>query len=566
MSRLLALGRLALGLLLLAAAPAAAQYDPARVAELLPAGGPLRNLVENLHAEGDTLWAGPLLVFTPDGGRTWEAVNDEKLTPAHIPGARVYSLDVRGEDVWVGLGYRDPAILGSPQSAGGFAHSPDGGRTWSYHFPQLDLPEDTLQAYGCNYFTPEQAESGNIHPIAGCEVLALQLPALPIIVPQQSPPFDIAFDPVRRDLWVAGWASGIRRLRWLEAEGRYAQDFERVVLPPDTLREIRPDRPYGFALAPQRFDFEEANNFLGFSVLVDETGTVWAGTVAGVNRSRPEDVFLFEDTETGEVFEERAWRRFAFDGTHAGLLGNWVIALEEQPLEGARNPVWMVTWRALQQQERFGLMVTRDGGESFEAALVGERLYGLGFCGAGFAHCAEGTVYAAGDRGLFISEDGGSTWRSVTDFRDRERPGRFVVPGSTAYAVAATPEALWVGTADGLLRSTDGAQTWTLFRADVPASPEAPTPSAPDAEVYAYPNPFSPHADGYVRIRYEREASQIRIFDFAMNLVRTIAGPAPLEQVWDGYGDDGNRVANGVYLYAVEAGGRTLWGKILVLE
>lgn len=548
MSRLLVLG------LLLLAAPAAAQYDPARVADLIPTGGPIRNLVENLHAEGDTLWAGPLLVFTPDGGQTWHHVDTLALTPAHVPNARIYSLDVEGDVIWVGLGYRDPAILGNPQSAAGFAYSEDGGRTWSYRFPQLDMPEDTLQAYGISV-----------------------LPALPIIVPQQSPPFDIDFDPATRDVWVAGWASGIRRLRWLEDEGEYAQSFERVVLPPDTLTSIRPDQPYGFYFAPEILDIDEANNFLGFSVLVDETGTVWAGTVAGINRSTPEDVFLFENTETGEVFEERAWRRFAFDGTNAGLLGNWVISIEEQPIgdpafpvgapENPRNPVWLVTWRALERQEQFGLMVTRDGGETFETALIAAgRLYDVAFCEAGFAHCAEGTVYTGGDEGLFISEDDGRTWRTVTDFRDRDRPGRVVVPGATVFAVAATPEALWVGTGDGLLKSTDGGQTWTIFRADVPASPAVPTPETPDVEVYAYPNPFSPHADRYVRIRYDREASQIRIFDFAMNLVRTIPSPAPVEQVWDGYGDDGNRVANGVYLYAVEAGGDTLWGKILVLE
>jgi hypothetical protein len=36
--------------------------------------------------------------------------------------------------------------------------------------------------------------------------------------------------------------------------------------------------------------------------------------------------------------------------------------------------------------------------------------------------------------------------------------------------------------------------------------------------------------------------------------------------VWDGYDDDGNRVANGVYFYEVDAGGESLTGKILVLE
>ena len=45
---------------------------------------------------------------------------------------------------------------------------------------------------------------------------------------------------------------------------------------------------------------------------------------------------------------------------------------------------------------------------------------------------------------------------------------------------------LWVGTADGLAKSTDNGYTWSLFRAFKPTGQEG-TP-----RTYAYPNPFSP--------------------------------------------------------------------------
>ncbi len=546
-------------LALLIAGPAIAQvpggYDAARVQDLISVSGPQRNIVDNLHAEGDTLWAGQQLIFTPDGGQTWQLVDDPALTPLVAPTAIAFSIDVEGPNVWVGLGFSDPAIASRPQSAAGFAHSEDGGQTWRYEFRQLDQPEDTTQVYGVSI-----------------------LPALPVIVPQQSPPFDIDFDPVTRDVWVAGWASGIRTLEWLPDSNRYARDFKRVVLPPDTLDAITPVQPYNFLYAPEIQDAEEGNNFLGFSVLVDETGTVWAGTVAGVNRSRPEDVFVFENTDTGEVFEDRAWQRTGFDGTSAGLPGNWVISIEEQPVgdpafevgtpENPRNPVWLAVWQAREADERFALVVTRDGGETFEPALIGgNRFYDFAFCPDGAAYCGPNTVYAAGADGLFISDDGGATWRSVRDFQDRERAGRFVRRGARVFAVATTPSALWVGTGDGLLKSDDGGATWTIFRADVPTHPEEPTDRVPDVEAYAYPNPFSPSADRYVRIRYDRtEPASIRIFDFGMNLVRTIPNAAPVEQVWDGYDENGNRVANGVYFYEVDAGGASMTGKILVLE
>ncbi len=587
MSRLLVL---ALVLALAFAVPGAfAQDFAARVDSLIEVGGPQRNIVDNLDAEGDTLWAGQQLTFTPDDGATWFLVDDPALTPPIAPTAIVYSLDVEGPNVWVGLGFQDPAIASRPQSAAGFAHSEDGGRTWAYEFPQLDQPEDTLQVYGCNYFRPN-VEPSEIVPILGCgeggvENLAFQLPALPVIVPQQSPPFDIDFDPATRDVWVAGLASGIRRLEWLEDEQRYARDFERVVLPPDTVDSIRPDEPLSFFFAPERNEFEEARNFLGFSVLVDETGTVWAGTVAGVNHSRPEDVFefvVFDTTGTvpTDTLVERAWQRTGFDGTNAGLPGDWVVAIEEQPVgdpqaevgteQNPRNPVWLAVWRAVEPTERFALVVTRDGGERFETALLsGRRIYDVAFCPDAASYCTPETVYAAGDDGLFISDDDGRTWRTVRDFPDAERPGLFVSRDASAFAVATTPGALWVGTGDGLARSTDGGATWTLFRADVPTDPETPTDRTPEVEAYAYPNPFSPSADRFVRIRYgqagDTSGARIRIFDFGMNLVRTLDA-APVEQVWDGFDDGGNRVANGVYFYEVDAGGASLRGKILVLE
>jgi hypothetical protein len=528
-----------------------------------PIRGPERNLVDNLAADGDTLWAGPRLVFTPDDGQTWFRAGGTDdgvpvFQPPQAPAAIVYSLDVRGDDVWAGLGYRDPLATDNPQTAAGFAFSRDGGHSWEYRFPQLDRPEDTLQVYGVSV-----------------------LPALPVIVPQLAAPFDVAIDPITRDIWVAGALSGARRLPYDAATDTYAQRFRRVVLPPDTLRSIRPDEPVFFPLVrqiPGVFVF--STNFIAFSVLVDEVGTVWIGTEGGLNRSRAEDVFHFQDEETGEIAQERAWQRFPFDGTIQGLAGGSVVVLAEQRIgdsdfavgspENPRNPVWIGAWRPLtgpaQPDEEFSITVTRDGGETFETKLLGERVNDFAFCEEGFDHCAAGTVWAAAEDGLFTSTDDGATWVATRDFRDRDRPGRFVKPGSAVRAVAATRGALWVGTTDGLARSTDGGQTWTIFRADVPVSPAEPTAREPEVEVYAYPNPFSPRRDRVARIRYDSEADRIRIFDFGMNLVRTIDQPAPTEQAWDGLDGSGARVANGVYFYAVEGAGPARWGKIIVLE
>lgn len=514
----------------MALAPAAfaqpASYKLADVQNLVATRGILANGISNLHAEGDSLWAGPFLNLTTDGGLTWSVADTDSLGPTSN---RVFSLDVEGAVVWVGLGFSSETEDGSFPAAGGFLVSHDGGQTFAYRLPQLDNPEDTTQVYGNNL-----------------------LPAQAVIVPEQSPPYDIDYDPVREVVWMAGWASGIRRST---DDGR---TWQRVVLPSDDLDAITPDGTYDFEVRP-RAGGRGSFNFLGFSVLVDEAGVVWAGTPVGVNRS-----------EDGGV----SWTRRQYDGTPNSLTGSWVISIEEQPLPG-RNPVWFASWDAGPEAEvaagsRFGVSVTRDGGETFEQVLIGERVYDFAFDGT--------TVYAAGERGLFISHDGGTTWRTVRTFIDPSQPDRIVRPNAEVLAVATTREALWVGTDDGLLKSTDQGDTWTLFRAEVPLDPADAPPgvdpaAVPKVDAYAYPNPFSPVADRLARIRYDLDGAQdvrIRIFDFGLNLVRDLTdaqqSAGAREVAWDGTADDGARVANGVYFYAIEAGSDTFWGKILVLE
>ena len=483
---------------------------------LLGVDGIASNSVTNLHAEGDQLWVGPFLNVTADGGLNWSRTDADSLTGTRN---RVFSLDVEGDVVWVGLGYIDDPDGESIQSASGFLYSTDGGQNFTYRLAQLDKPGDTTQVYGVS-----------------------TLSALDVIVPQQSPPFDIDYDPVRDEVWVAGWASGIRKST---DEGR---TWQRVVLPPDTLDSIEPTIPYDFKIEPRRGLLGWLNH-MGFSVLVDELGTVWAGTPGGVNRS----------TDGGV-----SWTKFKADGTPNSLTGNWVISIEEQSLPDT-NAIWMATWNASEVGEigQFGVTVTRDQGRTFNAVLVGEQVLDFAFDGE--------TVYVAGDNGLFITEDGGVTWRTIRSFIDPAQPDRIVRPDARVFSVAVTDDALWVGTSDGLLKSTDKGQTWSLFRVEVPLDPGEP--GVPSVDTFAYPNPFSPDVHRFVRIRYEQAQpgdAEVRIFSYSMELERTIerAGQSAgvREVVWDGAADGGVRLPNGVYFYQVKSGSDVAWGKILLIE
>ncbi len=486
-----------------------------------------RNSTANLHAEGDSLWVGSFLNLTTDGGDTWLIAEADSLFGTRNS---VFSIDVEGDVVWVGLGFTSIGANGSGEpSAGGFLVSEDGGRSFVYRFPQLDGAEQVTESYGVS-----------------------TLEALPVIVPQQSPPFDIDYNPITGEVWMAGWASGIRR----SADG--GRTWNRVVLPPDNLDRIHPDTLYSFVIEPRRGELGWFN-YLGFGVLVDETQTVWAGTVAGVNRSTPADV-----TPDGE----RAWSRFGFDGTSQTLTGNWVISIEEQPLPG-RNPIWMATWDGSDgrgPRQRFGVTVTRDGGSTFEQVLVDERIFDFAFL--------DDTVFAAGENGLFISEDGGDSWRTVRDFYDPTQPDRVVPLDVEVNSVATTQNGdLWVGTTDGVFKSQDRGQTWRVFRVEVPLNAGGSREAIPDVEVFVYPNPFSPFVDRFTRFRYELEETRdvtIRIFDFGMNLVRQLnesgLSAGIRETIWDGTDEDGLRVANGPYFYLIDTGRESFRGKLLIIE
>lgn len=490
-------------------------------AQVPTVSGISRNTVSNLHGEGNRLWAGPHLNFTDDNGNVWKLAPVDSIQKGR---GSVYSLDAEGSVIWVGLGYvqRQKTTDSAEPVSQGFTFSEDGGQTWKFRLPALDAPQDSLLTYGVSV-----------------------IKALPVTTPVQSPPYDIDYDPVRGWIWTAGWAGGVR------VSKDKGISWQRAILPPDNQSETTPNVPQNFYLTPvpRGVNRPGQENHKGFSVLVDETGTVWAGTSAGLNRS----------------LDGVAWQKRTFNGSTNGLLGNWVISIEEQPTT-ARNPIWVACWKALDQKENFGVVVTRDGGQSFEQMLQGERIYDFAFDGS--------TIYAAGDNGLFVSNNDGRLWYAIRDFRDTTQPDRYIRPNAKVYSVAVVNGALWVGMQDGLLRSLDNGKTWKLFRTEIPVNPQSPTETVPKVATYAYPNPFSPATDQITRIRYDLNQNQtitVRIFDFGMNLIRTLVtgesrAQGTREEIWDGRDNRGIRVANGPYFYTVSSAEGTFRGKILVLE
>ena len=507
----------------------------------LPTGA--LNGVAVLDAKGDTLRAGPRLVEIVGGRASFPGASDVFDPPTSVD-ARAFTLDARRQTVVVGLGFSDVTADADepPATAAGFAVSTDGGASYTYRFPPLDQSFDSTVVYGVS-----------------------TLPAVPATVPQGSAPLDIALSAGADTVYSANLLAGLRR----STDG--GATWTPVVTPPDSLLTLDPREAYDFPYTPdlrqpllfidgdpQRPVFPFAStNFVSYSVLVDEAGTVWAGMLGGLNRSVPV-----------EGAGDPGWVRYIDSPLGGSIPSNQVYALEARPLPG-RDEVWAACWVPEDSpgEEEFGIAVWRgddaDGFPIFETVLLGVRVYDIAFG-------PEGRAYAAADDGLYVSGDAGASWRVVRTFRAAD--GRALpLDGPVTRAVATTPGTLWVGTPDGLLKSTDDAQTWELFRANV--APAASGDGDRPVGVYAYPNPFNPRRDGRLRVRLDLAAPSdltVRVFDVGMNLVRTLRAegrPAgPNEVAWDGQSDGGLRVANGAYVYTVDGGGQTLSGRILVIQ
>ena len=530
----------AVALLLLLVMPLSAEAQ-----RLAPTTGLASNQVQVLAPAGDSLWSGPLLTLYLEPAD--RPSPEDSLLAAQAPALTdednvVFALAAQNRPgpqghVWAGLAFSAGQNVAA---AGGFLVSTDGGETFARRADQLDASEDTTVTYG-----------------------SATLPATPIVQEANSAPQDLALGAKGDTAWVAGNQSGLRR------SVDQGERWTRVVLPPDTLRSITPDSSYSFRVGPPQDNGGGWRNHVVFSTLVDETGTLWAGTGAGLNRSRPEDI-----GPTGD----RAWQRFEAGPQPDRLTGNTVVALAEQPRPTGRNPIWMASWAGSGGAggQRFGVTTTPDGGNTFRKVLVGERIFDLA--------ARQGRVFAVGEQGLFVSGNQGQTWRSIEDFRLKGN-AKTLPPEVSTRSVAVTPSALWVGTTEGLLR-LDRAQEprllpdaedapaprWTLLRAQVPVNPgpEQTSEQVPDVETYAYPNPFVPGRDQLLRIAYELESAgpvTVTIYDFGMNKVWSTTETQPSgqqETTWDGTDDRGLRVPTGTYFYTVEGGGTTVRGKILL--
>jgi hypothetical protein len=496
-----------------------------------------QNSVSIMAAFGDTLWISPALNRNIGNAVDWfYPENAVEITNGE---GRVFSLSLAQDTVIAGLGFSAESPDGFVPSGYGFYTSIDGGESWKF----IDFPLDSEPPSSCEPAAETYDPICDIEFQYGDETYT----RIRTTVPQQSPPYSV--DSKGDVIFAAVWASGLLR------STDFGDSWEKVILPPSSVDNFNPDEDYQWTSSYSgeiinRYDPRGDNNLLGFGVLIDSQDRLWFGSAGGINIS--------ENALTAPT-DKISWKHISFNSTSDGLLGDWIITIKEDP---QTNRIWLTNWIADQPQEQ-GLVYTDDVGESFTQVLKGERINDVGF--------KDGYIFAAGDNGLFISEDGGKSWIKSPQIKS---PNTFIKPSAQYFTVASTTERVWIGTDDGIASTNDYGFSWEITRVDFPLSGgNRYAPDAREVSTYAYPNPFSPTVHEVIRIKFEVEQQgnvRIRIFDFGMNLVREVEngsfGPGTYEAVWDGVDGKGRKVANAPYLYIIETKGREINGKILVAD
>lgn len=496
-----------------------------------------QNSITTLEASGNSLWMGPGL------NRIHESEFDiyvpQNADSVFVGRGRVFSLSVSQDTVLAGLGYNSSIGDESIQTAQGYYRSVNNGNDWQF----LDFPLDPRPADSCD--EESVGEPCDIDFTYGDETYLRTR----ITVPQQSPPFEVDF---RGDTILSvNWASGLLR----SMDG--GENWERLILPPSTETELIPTENYqwrsqtGNGEVVNRYDPRFDNNLLGFGLLIDDENRVWVGTASGINIST---------NALSAPLKEIEWKRVAQSNIENGLPGNWIVTIRQQP---NTDRIWMSTW-STGPDDQNGLVFTDNSGETFKYFLMGERVNDIGFF--------DESIFVATGSGLFISDDDGDSWTRSQQIRSSNT---FIKPDATFYSIASTDEQIWVGTSDGLASSRDGGDSWSIIRVDVPLSGgNIYQPGAPEVNTYAYPNPFSPNQHGIVRIKYEVTkpgTSQLKVYDFAMNPVYsspkvTIPHEGSYEITWNGQDQNGRYAASGPYIYVIDAAGKQINGKILLID
>lgn len=493
------------------------------------AANPASNTIEDIVVDDNgTIWLATSrgLSKSTDDGEDW--TNYYQTEAFGIK--KVSKVGYHNGTIWAGT-WDFVEVFGESQVEGsGLRYSTDNGNTWVTIPQPVDDPNDLTIQYGDNTL-------GN----------------LPVTVEINNMPYDIDF--TSDAIWTANFAGGLRKSTDM------GETWQKVVLPPDYLDEIHPDDTLNFDLSPSggNLGFEENFNHRVFSIKVVNDNLIFVGTSGGINKS----------TDGGV-----SWKKFNHQNQDQPISGNFIVELD---YDEYTNTIWAATWKANDLAEYWAVSSSSDGGENWQTHLPDSRAHDFGFK---YRFSGVTPTYSepmiATETGVFRTSNSGTTWIANPNPIDSE--SGVTLQSSSFRAIEANYKDdfstdIWLGSLDGLAKLSENSTSfwggdWTVFIASQEISGEV--------KAFAFPNPFSPE-NGRITIQYSTGGKDsdvtIRIFDFGMNLVRTVIQNATRKgavekqlDAWDGRDENGDLVPNGVYFYRIDLGSdEPIFGKIMVL-
>jgi len=478
----------------------------------------LSNSITDMIIRHDTIWigTGKGLSRSIDGGRTWKNYYDVP----EFGKEDVSAIAVRGKDIWVATAHSVEKSGQTLPEGSGLRYSSDGGDSWRVIGQPLDSKNVDTLFWNSKSF----------------------IRALGITTAINNITYDIAI--AGNAVYICSFA-GMARV-----STDTGKTWQRIILPPDHLNSISQNDSLVFDLSPSGGALGLQNNYNHrvFSVYAETDSIIWIGSAGGMNKT----------TDRG-----LSWTKFTKQTQANPISGNFIVSIGHQKTL-SKNIMWAATINANDNTEKRGVSLTEDGGATWKQALLGEFPHNFGFKGD--------TVYVPTDNGVFRSTDFGVSWTQTGSIYDHISRQRYTQ--MNFFSAAAYGDTVWLGGGDGLVKSIDNSSSpfgtkWTILHASV--SPTSAT------ETYAYPNPFAPD-DEIVRIHYTTGRTtaatvSLRIFDFGMNLVKTVVNNVVREQgrehdeIWDGQNEQNTFVSNGIYFYQLVIGNdESRWGKILVIK
>jgi hypothetical protein len=281
-------------------------------------------------------------------------------------------------------------------------------------------------------------------------------------------------------------------------------------------------------------------NHRAFSLL-NVNDTLWVGTAEGLSKT----------ADNGAT-----WSRYRYTASDStSISGEFIVALAYQQAE---NAVWAACLPGDADDAEFrSVCRTNDGGQSWHRMLNEDYLFphNMAFYGS--------RAFVATDLGMYYQNTPEGEWMSIAGVQDLNSGNEIFQ--EEYYSAAVMDDKLWMGNSDGLAYATItddlGNADWNIVRSYVS------TTERDDPQVYAYPSPFSPSRNYYIRFEFGDKIldEEIRIYDFAMNEVTKVELDN-LKPKWNGVNSAGDVVASGVYFFKAKLDGKVHWGKIVVIN